>query len=379
MLVIMFWGLLFCSFYSYLLYPFLLLLLNRSKAERKTPTPVQTAQTYTLIVTVFNEKDRIRRKLDNLLLLQYEPAQLELLVSSDCSDDGTDEIVKEYADRGVRLVRATERLGKENAQMAAIQVASGDILVFSDVATEMDSDAVLKLDTYFKDESVGAVSSEDRIITRSGALAGEGAYVKYEMWLRQQESALGGLVGLSGSFFAARKTVCAEWDIHSPSDFNTALNCVRLGLRSVSAPDVHGYYQDLKDPTKEYARKVRTVLRGMTGLSRHLDVLNVGRFGWFAFQVFSHKLMRWGVPWFLLALLVVSVLLVDQGWVYQAALAGQVAFYAVALLAHVNASVRRIGLAKLGYFFVQVNLAVMLSTVKFFMGTRMTIWKPSSR
>ena len=83
---------------------------------------------------------------------------------------------------------------------------------------------------------------------------------RYEMWLRRMESGLAGLVGLSGSFFAARKSVCTEWDIHSPSDFNTGLNCARAGLRAVTAPDVLGFYRDLKDPAKEYQRKLFSLL-----------------------------------------------------------------------------------------------------------------------
>jgi len=335
--------------------------------------------TYTLIVTVYNEKDRIRQKLKNLLELDFDPERLELIIASDSSDDGTDEIVQEYAEQGVKLVRATERLGKENAQLAAITVAKGDVLVFSDVATIMDADAVKRLDPYFRREGIGAVSSEDRFISKDGKVAGEGAYVKYEMWLRKQESTLGGLIGLSGSFFAARREICADWDIHSPSDFNTALNCARAGLRSVSAPDVLGYYEDLKDPSKEYSRKVRTVLRGMTGLSRHLDVLNPKLFGLFSFQVFSHKLMRWGVPWFLAALLIVSVLLTGKHWFYQLALIGQFGFYFLAIIGHINLKIRENGIVKLIYFFVQVNIALMDSALKFLQGTRMTTWKPSAR
>jgi len=78
-------------------------------------------------------------------------------------------------------------------------------------------DALRKRAVYFDDAAVGAVSREDRFITKEGRVAGEGAYVKYEMWLRRMESAVAGLVGLSGSFFAARKSVCSEWDIHSPA------------------------------------------------------------------------------------------------------------------------------------------------------------------
>jgi len=381
LITLVFWLLLVCSLYSYFLYPLFLVILT-SKAAKIPVSQVVSGDkrlSYSLIVTVFNEEHRIEQKLNNLLALEFPPDRFELIIASDCSDDKTDAIVARFAARGVRLVRAADRLGKENAQLTAIQAAKGDILVFSDVATVMEPDSIEKLDIHFQNAAIGAVSSEDRFISKDGSVAGEGAYVKYEMWLRQQESRLGGLIGLSGSFFAARKEVCTEWDIHSPSDFNTALNCARVGLQSISAPDVLGFYEDLKDPSKEYARKVRTVLRGMTGLSRHLDVLNMRKFGLYAFQVISHKLMRWAVPWFLMALLLVSVFVATHGWFYQLALLGQILFYSAALFAHLNERVRNFGPIKLIYFFVQVNIALMDSAIKFFSGTRMTTWKPSAR
>lgn len=382
MLPILFWILALCAVYSYFLYPLALIALR----TLTRPDVIEPARAHagempflSLIVTVYNEKHRIEQKIQNVLALDYPADRLELIVASDCSDDGTDELVQSYAERGIRLVRAQERLGKENAQLAAIQAAKGEVLVFSDVATQMDPEALQNLSLYFADARIGAVSSEDRFISKNGKVAGEGAYVKYEMWLRRQESQLGGLVGLSGSFFAARVEVCEQWDIHSPSDFNTALNCARLGLRSVTAPDVLGYYEDLKDASREYARKVRTVLRGMTGLARHPDVLNPVRFGLFAFQVFSHKLMRWGVPWFLLALLVVTLVLANDGWIYALALVAQVVFYAVAAWGHWGRKGQSHSGVRLVYFFVQVNLALADSAVQFFKGKRMTTWKPSAR
>ena len=381
MITLLFWLLLVCSLYSYCLYPLVLLILT-FKSGKISVSPVDigdVTRSYSLIVTVYNEENRIEQKLNNLLALEFAADRFELIIASDCSDDKTDAIVSRFSDRGVRLVRAAQRLGKENAQLSAIHAAKGNIFVFSDVATLMQPDAIMKLDCYFQNAAIGALSSEDRIISKDGKVSGEGGYVKYEMWLRQREGRLAGLVGLSGSFFAARKEVCREWDIHSPSDFNTALNCARSGLQSISAADVLGFYEDLKDPSKEYARKVRTVLRGMTGLSRHLDVLNVNKFGLYAFQVISHKLMRWAVPWFLMALLLVSVFVATHGWFYQLALLGQILFYGAALFAHLNERVRNFGPIKLIYFFVQVNIALMDSAMKFFSGTRMTTWKPSAR
>ncbi|WP_075186305.1 glycosyltransferase family 2 protein [Teredinibacter haidensis] len=379
MLVILFWIAIFFTLYSYFIYPIALKLIvfwgGGSRKQVKSSTSVNIS----LLITAYNEKDRIGKKLENTLKLEYDHGSLEVIVASDCSDDGTDNIVRTYEDRGVSLVRAAKRLGKENAQLAAIKVAQGEILVFSDTATDIPPDALNKLAAYFSDESIGAVSSEDRFVAQDGSLPGEGAYVKYEMWLRQQESRLAGLVGLSGSFFAARKEVCQEWDIHSPSDFNTALNSVRLGYKAITAPDVLGYYQDLKDSSKEYSRKIRTVIRGMTALRRHPGVLDPTKYGLFSFQVWSHKLMRWLVPWSLLVLFVVSAFISGEGQLYQLALLVQIVFYGIAIAAHFNSSLLRYGVVKLIYFFVQVNIALFDASIKFFSGTRMTTWKPSAR
>ncbi|RYZ85620.1 MAG: glycosyltransferase family 2 protein, partial [Moraxellaceae bacterium] len=375
----LFWIFTLLAIYSYFVYPIALKTLVVLRGAKSVSVSDQsTPHRVSLIVTAFNEKGRIRQKIENTLKVNFDPTRLELIVASDCSDDGTDEIVLEFEDRGVHLVRANERLGKENAQLAAIRQASGDLLVFSDVATEIPADALEKLVRYFDDPLIGAVSSEDRFIAQDGSVAGEGAYVKYEMWLRQLESGLAGLVGLSGSFFAARKSICEDWDIYSPSDFNTALNTARSGLRAVSAPDVLGYYQDLKDPSKEYARKIRTVIRGMTGLSRHREVLNPKQFGLFAFQVFSHKLMRWLTPWLLIVLFVLNAMVAHIGAVYAGLFVFQSIFYGTALAAHFLPRLREHLAIKIIYFFVQVNVALLDAAVKFLFGERMTTWKPSA-
>jgi cellulose synthase/poly-beta-1,6-N-acetylglucosamine synthase-like glycosyltransferase len=379
---IFFWSLLLLATYSYFIYPLILRGLAVIKAAPSVravdlddvPLPVVS-----LIVTAHNEAARIGDKLENTLGIDYPPKRIEIIVASDCSTDGTDDIVQRYVDRGVRLVRAEKRLGKEHAQWRAIGEAQGDVLVFSDVATEIPADAIRKLGAYFADPAVGAVSSEDRFVSQDGRLVGEGAYVRYEMWLRRMESKVAGLVGLSGSFFGARREVCEHWDIHSQSDFITALNCVRLGLKAVTAPDVAGYYRDLRDPGREYQRKLRTVLRGVTSLARHPEVLNPLRFGLFAFQVWSHKLMRWLVPWFLLGLFTVTIFVQDRHWFYALALWGQVAFYVLAVAAHFRPALREKPAVRIVYFFVQVNVAIAQATVQFLAGRRVTTWQPSAR
>ncbi|WP_211162674.1 glycosyltransferase family 2 protein [Alteromonas ponticola] len=379
----LFWLLLLLSVFSYFIYPLVLTLLVKFRSlpsHYRQEFTEDELPNVTVIVTAYNEEKRIKEKIENTLSLRYPNDKLTLLVASDCSTDATDEIVNSYAERGVKLVRAQERLGKENAQLHAIQTVEEGIIVFSDVATRIEEEGILKLVQYFSDPQVGAISSEDRFVSKDGTVAGEGAYVRYEMWLRKQESLLAGLVGLSGSFFAARVEVCADWDIHSPSDFNTALNCAKSDYKAVTAPDVLGFYTDLADPSKEYARKIRTVIRGMTALERHPEILNPFKFGAFSFQVISHKLLRWTVPWTLLALFVVTPFCMGHGEsIYTLAYIAQVVFYGVALFAHWSPTLRENSIAKIIYFFVQVNVALLDAGIQFISGKRMTVWQPSAR
>lgn len=365
------------SVYSYFLYPLLLRLLPR-RAQAAHATPAQLP-VLSLIITVHNEAARITDKIENSLRIDYPRELLEIIVASDCSTDATDRIVGSYADRGVRLVRADEHKGKEYAQLCAIQAARGEILVFSDAATVIPADALRILAAQFADPDIGALSSEDRFVSADGRVVGEGLYVRYEMWLRRLESDRAGLVGLSGSFFAARRGICAQWDIHAPSDFNTALNCAMQGKVAISVPEVVGIYSDVQDPGLEFHRKVRTVIRGITALARHPEALNPFRLGLFSFQVWSHKIMRWGVPWFLLVFLVLTLLLLREGVMFQAALAVQVVFYALAAAGWVSGRMRENKLVRIVFFFVQTNLALAQAALSFVAGKRMTTWTPSRR
>lgn len=373
-----FWVALFGTMYSYFIYPLVLLVLPKRKLD-ESAVGEGVLPAVSLIITAHNEQSRIIAKLENALELDYPADRFEVIVASDMSSDATDELVSGYADRGIKLVRAEQRLGKEYAQSLAIAAASGEILVFSDVATQMPVDSVRHLVANFADPKVGAVSSEDRFISADGALVGEGAYVKYEMWLRGLESRVNSLVGLSGSFFAARRVVCEDWDIHVPSDFNTALNCTRQSLVAVSDPAVLGYYQDVKDPQREYQRKLRTIIRGLSAVWYRREVLNPLRYGLFAFQLWGHKVMRWLVPWFMVLLLAVSFGLMDEGWVYRFVFYAESGFFLLVLAAALLSPLRSLTLFKIPFYFVQVNLAIAHATVLFLFGKRITVWQPSQR
>jgi glycosyltransferase involved in cell wall biosynthesis len=375
---LLFWLSVLGVLWSYAVYPLVLLALpaRRAGSPART-TPPANEPLVTLVVACRNERARIAHKLDNALAVTYP--RLEVIVASDCSDDGSDDIVASYVNRGVRLARSPERRGKEHAQGLAISAARGDIVVFSDAGTDLPPESIGYIVENFADPAVGAVSSEDTFISADGSVVGEGLYVRYEMWLRRLESRVCSLVGLSGSFFAVRREVLTRWDAAIPSDFASAINTVRAGLVAVSDPRVRGIYKDIKDPAREYQRKVRTAIRGMAALGRIPEVLNPLRYGLFAFQVWSHKLMRWLVPWFLLLLFVASVAMAGRGGVYALALWMQVAGYVAVLAAHFVPALRRIGPLRIAYYFVQANVALGEAGARYAAGQRITVWEPSVR
>ncbi|MFZ1802607.1 MAG: glycosyltransferase, partial [Nitrospira sp.] len=312
--------------------------------------------------------------------LAYPKEKLEILVASDCSSDGTDAIVRSYEPRGVRLVHAPQRKGKEAAQKLAVDEAAGEILVFSDVATILPEEAVRNIIRNFHDASVGCVSSVDRFIDQNGCPSGEGAYVKYEMFLRALESRVNSLVGLSGSFFAARSSVCKQaWSDDLQSDFNTVLNSMRMGLRGVADPDSIGYYRNIADEQKEFDRKVRTVLRGISVFMKSLSLVNPFVHTTFAWQLVSHKLCRWLVPFEMLTAFVANAILASTSAFYQGIFCLHMLFYGVALCGLLIHPLQRWSVIRLPAFFLLVNASILKAWMRYWSGERVVVWEPSKR
>ena len=375
---IVFWVSVALITYAYVGYPLALGVVSLLRTRRVEKADVSPSVTF--IITAYNEEKRIAEKLENTLKLVYPHSKLEILVASDCSSDKTDEIVKSYGDRGIQLVRASVRKGKEAAQKLAVEVAKGEIFVFSDVATILPELAVSNIVKNFHDSTVGCVSSVDRFVDQDGQASGEGAYVRYEMFLRSLETRVNSLVGLSGSFFAARREVCkGAWSDDLQSDFNTVLNSMRMGLRGVADPDSIGYYKNIADERKEYDRKVRTVLRGISVFMRSLALVNPLRHSVFAWQLLSHKLCRWLVPFAMMTAFVSNALLALSSRWYAMLFLIQILFYSVALGGILWKPLLRFPIIKLFSFFLLVNASIFQAWVRYWSGERLIVWEPSKR
>jgi cellulose synthase/poly-beta-1,6-N-acetylglucosamine synthase-like glycosyltransferase len=362
--------------YTYVGYPLVLWALTRirSRAVRKS----ETYPSVSIIVAARNEGDKIRRKIEHTLALDYPKERFEILVASDASDDGTDDIVKEYEGRGVRLVRASQRHGKEHVQSLALTVATGDVIVLTDAATILEPDALRRLVENFADPTIGAVSSEDVVVDAAGNPTGEGIYVRYEMWVRRLESRFHSLVGLSGSCFAIRKDLCSYWPSTLASDFMAALHAARGGYRSIADPSARGRFVAVGSAQAERRRKTRTFLRGITVLMANADLLNPLRHGRFAFQLASHKLLRFAAPLLLLTALASSGLARGDSmlrvlfWL-------QASFYLVGVAASGVPSLQGHSVVRVAHFFTMVQWAMLMAWAKYALGQQLTTWEPSKR
>ncbi len=303
--------------YTYFGYPAALAMLGVFK-RRRAPEKLTEWPAITVTLPVYNEEAVIAGTLDQILAIDYPAERRQVLVISDASTDRTDEIVGTYRERGVELVRLPERAGKGAGENLSREYVRGEIVVTTDASVRIDRDALKPLIASFRDQSVGVASGRDVSVGRLGEVAnvGESGYVGYEMWVRHLETRVSGIVGASGCFSAIRKDVHAEFISESMSrDFAAPLVAKERGLRSVSVNEAICYVPRAPSLKREYRRKVRTMARGLRTLFYKRHLMNPFRYGVFAWMLFSHKLMRWLVPWLLVvAVLAVVVVSVSEPW-----------------------------------------------------------------
>jgi cellulose synthase/poly-beta-1,6-N-acetylglucosamine synthase-like glycosyltransferase len=363
--------------YAYVGYPLLLRLVARGSAADPPPVDDAGLPTVTMIVPAHNERATIEPKLANTKALDYPEGRLQVVFVSDGSTDGTTEALRARADARTEVLEITTRGGKAGALNAGLTRARHDIVVFSDASIMLEPDALRAIARPFANPAVGCVSGEDRI----AGSGGEALYGRYELFIRRQEARLHSIVGASGSFYAQRRAICEPFIPNVAPDFWSVLKTVERGYRALAEPRATGHMAAVERASEEFERKVRTLLRGMTTLGRDAHLLNPFRYGAFAWCLFSHKVMRWLVPIFLLVCLASSgALAIGGSRLYLALFVLQVAFYllAVAGLVAIPGIARSLP-AKIAVYFTTTNAAALVAWVKYVTGVRQEIWSPSRR
>ncbi|MEW8027517.1 MAG: glycosyltransferase [Candidatus Thiodiazotropha sp.] len=377
-MIILFWLALFCILYAYFIYPLLLILIGKYvNNEVKNTNQNSEFPSVALLLPVHNESSVIQAKLSNLEELDYPNNLLKVVIVSDGSTDNTVDLLNNYQGKlNIKIIIIDKQQGKANALNQGLEEIDSSIVIFTDASIMLEKQSIKKIVTPFFYSNVGCVSGEDHIPASQG---GEGLYGKYELFLRNKESRIDSIVGASGSFYAQRMHLVKPFKEGLAPDFLSVLNTVDAGFRAITEPQAMGSMGASKSTSNEYNRKVRTLLRGMTALFSNLKLLNTFNYGWFSFFLFSHKLMRWLVPFFLIILFISNYYLLDQN-LYKMLFAGQVLFYLLAIAAIPgNGIISKSFLGKIPLFFTMVNLAILKAWYLFLVGERQEIWSPTKR
>ena len=367
------------AFYTYLGYPILLSLLVRVKSKATDVAILDDSElpAVAMIVPVHNEQQVMESKIANSRELSYPAGKLRVIFVSDGSTDETAAIVARHLDDRIALIELPTRTGKAAALNAALATIDSAVVVFSDASIILAPDAVKTVVRPLAIPEIGCVSGEDRI----AGWGGEGLYGRYELFLRRKESELHSIVGASGSFYAQRRALCDPFEPGLAPDFLSVLRTVERGYRAVTQPAAVGYMQALDSVSDEFRRKVRTILRGLTTLRQCSHLLNPFTSGVFAFELFSHKVLRWLVPFFLLAILATSAWLAVDWLFYRMLLLVQILLYALALAGpRLKGSVlASLAVTKIAVYFTTVNIATLWAWGKYLAGARQELWQPSRR
>jgi len=375
---IIFWTSAGLLLYVYVGYPLFVFLLSMVR-----PKPVfkrgNFEPTVTILITAYNEENDIRRKIENTLEVDYPAEKLEIMVASDASSDRTDEIVGEFAGRGVKLFRQEGRLGKTYTQNKAIENATGEIILFSDATTNYPADVLRKIIPNFADNSIGCAAGKLIYIDDSSSNVGKGAksYWNYETFLKESESRACSLIGASGCLYAVRKSAYEPMYPEACSDFLICTVVYRQGLRSIYEPAAVCTEETNRKTDKEMRMRVRVISQTFTDLWRNRDMLNPFKSGFFAVELISHKLLRYAIPLFLALILGTSAFLAENSAFYLVAFVTHVMFYLSAFAGWLleKAGIR-MSILVIPLYFVIANLASAIGFYKFLRGERFANWEP---
>ncbi len=363
--------------YVYVLYPSIVRFLARFFGRPAKCLPGYQP-TVTVLITVYNEEKSIAAKIANVLALDYPPELLDVVVVSDASSDQTDEIVRNYASARVRLQRVEGRVGKTACQNVGVAAARAEVVAFTDATTHIEADALARMVENFADPQVGCVAGllvyqgKGQNLTAAGGVS----YWGYEVALRSAESRLGTLVGVSGCLYAVRRIAYQPISPDLISDFVIAMRMREQGLRTVLEQRAVCFEETLDQSGQELAMRVRVALRSINALVSEKRFLNPFIDPLYAWQLWSHKLLRYASPYCLLMTLAACLALTGNP-VYRLALLVECALIMSGIAGFVlQLSARQMGLLSKPYYFLLTNLASAIATVRFLMGERMVTWNP---
>ncbi|MDY6903896.1 MAG: glycosyltransferase family 2 protein [Thermodesulfobacteriota bacterium] len=373
-----FFGCLLLVVYVYAGYPLLITCIGFFKHQK-----IRTSNTFdpfvTILIPAYNEEAGIRETVANKLALAYPPDKMEILVISDGSQDRTDQIVSGFKDKRVKLLRQEPRAGKTSALNMAVTKARGDILVFSDANSIYAPDALRMLVRNFADSGVGYVTGKMIYTNLDGSTIGDGcsAYMKYENWLREMETRTGSVIGVDGGIDAVRRDLYSPMNPDQLPDFVLPLHVADKGYRVVYEPGAILKEPALNTVEDEHKMRVRVTLRALWALYDMRHLLSFKKDGLFAFQLWSHKVLRYLCFIFLVGAYGFNLLLVTTHFIFGLLFFLQTAAYACALISPLlEKRGLQTGFLYLFYYFTLINYSAAVGFIKFLRGQKQVFWTP---
>jgi len=360
--------------YSYALYPLLLVVLPKRRHE--PPADPANWPPVSVLVSVYNEEKHIAERIENLLALDYPRDKLQILIGSDGSTDKTNEIVGSYSDPRVKLHTFSPREGKPSVLNDLMAETTGELLVFTDANTMFARDALRKLVRHFSNPRIGGVCGR-LVLHGDDSETSEGPYWKLETFLKEQESAIDSCLGANGGIYAIRKSA---WrgipDNTLVDDFVIAMRVREMGLRVVYDTEAVATEEVPESVEHEMTRRIRIGAGGFQAMLLCWPSLLPWR-GFYSFAFWSHKVLRWLGPFFMIAALVANVALLPHPF-FTGLLVLQFTFYALATLGHLVRK-KHFLLLSAPHYFVVINFALLLGFLRFITGSQRAAWKRTVR
>jgi cellulose synthase/poly-beta-1,6-N-acetylglucosamine synthase-like glycosyltransferase len=364
--------------YVYLGYPSLMTLLALFKNPWQRGN---TLPSVSLLIAAYNEASVIAEKIENSLQLDYPKEKLEIIIASDGSIDGTNEIVQKYVEKGVILNMLQPRGGKTSALNRTFHQTHGSIVVFSDANTMYAPDAIRKLVRHFANPSIGAVTGDVRLINNTAGFGdSEGLYYKYERHLQLMESRVNSIIGVDGAMYAIRREL-----FQTPSnniildDFVISMSVACQGFRVIYDAEAIATEDATPNIKQEFRRKVRIISGGFQALKQREGLLRWNQFTlWFEYV--SHKLLRWLVPFFLIGLFISNLLIFFKPLLlYKASLSAQIIFYILAILGWKWRKVSNNIIFAVPFYFCMLNAAAFVGFFKGMLNKQQVTWRKADR
>lgn len=368
----------FLIVYTYFIYPiFLILILHfRGNKTKNIACTTNCEKSVSILFSAYNEEKRIEEKLKNFLTLDYR--DVELIIGSDGSTDKTNGIVKEYANEQIKLFIFKKREGKANTLNKLVSDANGEILVFTDANTIFDRNALGELVKHFEDEKVGCVSGElilEAPNENPGA-TGETFYWKYERYIKKNEGRLGALIGANGGIYAIKRELFKIFpsDKVIMEDLLLSLRILRKRFKVIYEPKAIGYEKSSRSMKDEFIRKVR-IIAGDLNAVYHVKNLLLPHYGLIAFNLWSHKIIRWSVPFLLIVTLSSNILLLDR-YFYKLTFMFQLLIFLFIILGFILDRLNKKNkFLTIFYYFGSMNLAILVGVYRWLTNTQKVAWE----